>query len=187
MRGSMSHKYEEGFSYVEVVIAMLIFLIGIMAVMSGLAGAVVQSRGQEQQLLAKQLATSALESIMSVKETDPARLGWPAVGNVGTNPVNGVPRGVFVVGQQPIRRDAGPDKVIGTADDTGDTIPAMSREIVITDLCDPERPSPICNPPGLSAVRMRSVVVTVRYYVGSLQRQEQLATVLTDYAVVEEE
>lgn len=187
MRGYMSKKNEEGFSYVEVVIAMVIFMIGIMAVMSGLSGAVVQSRGQEQQLLSKQLATSALESIMSVKETDPARLGWPAVGNVGTNPINGVPRGIFLAGQQPIRRDAGPDKIIGTADDTGDTYPAMSRQIVITDLCDPDRPSPICNPPGLSAVRMRSVQVTVRYFVGSLQRQEQLTTVLTDYAVVEDE
>jgi type II secretory pathway pseudopilin PulG len=182
----MKHGSQEGFSYIEVIIAMVIFMVGILSVMTGLAGAVVQSRGQEQQLAAKQHAASALESIMSVKETDPSRLGWPAVGNVGTNPVGGTPRGIFVVGQQPIRLDAGPDKVIGTADDTGDTVQAMSRQIIITDLCDPDRPSPNCNPPGTSGVRMRSVQVIVRYFVGALQRQEQLTTVMTDYAVVED-
>ena len=123
---------------------------------------------------------------MSVKETDPARLGWNAVGNVGSNPVGGVPQGIFVTGWQPVEPNGGPDEVLGTADDTGTPYSALQRQIIITDQCDPDRPSYNCPTPGVSAVRIRSVQVNVRYFVGSLQREEQLTTVLTDYAVVEQ-
>lgn len=178
-------KAESGFSYVDVMIAIVIIMVGILALMSGMSGAVLQAKGQEQQMIAKQMAASTLESIMSVKETDPARLGWDAVGNVGSNVVGGVARGIFVVGLQPVFPSAGPDEILGTADDNGTPLQAMQRQIIITDQCDPERPSYNCPTPGLSAVRIRSVQVIVRYYVGSLARQEQLTTVLTDYAVVE--
>lgn len=181
----MKSKSESGFSYIDVMIALVILMVGILALLSGISGSILQSRGQEQQLLAKQIATSTMESIMSVKETDPARLGWPAVGNVGSNPdANGVNQGIFVTGFQPAEVDAGPDEVIGTADDNGTVVQGLQRRIVITDVCDPDRPSPIiCNPAGTSAVRIRSVAVTVTYNVGTLQRQEQLTTVLTNYAV----
>jgi len=178
----MNHQQQAGFSYVDVMIALIILMVGILALLSGISGAVLQTRGQEQQVLAKQYATSAMESIMSVKETDPARLGWDAIGNVGSNPVNGTPRGVFLTGFQQVMTDAGSDEVIGTADDTGAAVNGLQRQIIITDICDPERPSPICNPAGTMATRIRSVTITVTYNVGSLQRQEQLATVLTNYS-----
>ncbi len=179
----MKRKLEAGFSYIDVMIALVILMVGILALLSGISGSILQARGQEQQLLAKQYATSAMESIMSVKETDPARLGWNAIGNVGSNPnPTGTPQGIFVTGFQPVRLDAGPDEVIGTADDTGTVVQGLSRQIVITDICDPDRPSPIiCSPPGTLPVRMRSVTVTITYDVGALQRQETLVTVLTNY------
>jgi len=171
-----------GFSYIDVMIALVILMVGVLALLSGISGSILQSRGQEQQTLAKQLAASAMESIMSVKETDPARLGWSAVGNVGSNvDANGVSRGIFLTGVQPVYIDAGPDEVIGTADDTGTVVPQVTRQITITDICDPDRPSPICSPPGTASIRMRSIRVTVTYNVGAIQRQEQLVTVLTDY------
>ena len=179
----MRPKSEAGFSYIDVMIALVILMVGILALLSGISGSVIQTRGQEQQLLSKQYATSALESIMSVKETDPARLGWDAVGNVGSNIVNGTPKGVFVTGIQPVKTDAGPDEIIGTADDTGTTVQGLQRQIVITDICDPDRPSPVCSPPGTLATRIRSVVVTITYNIGGLQRQEKLETVLTNYDV----
>ena len=179
----MMNKSESGFSYIDVMIALVILLVGILALLSGLSGSILQARGQEQQLLAKQIATSTMESIMSVKETDPARLGWNAVGNVGSNlDANGNPQGIFVTGIQTVKTDAGPDEVIGTADDTGTVVPNVERRIVITDLCDPDRPSSICTPPGTFRIKFRSVDVTVTYNVGALQRQEKISTVLTDYA-----
>jgi Tfp pilus assembly protein PilV len=181
-----SNNTEAGFSYIDVMIAVVILMVGILALLSGMSGAVLQAKGRDQQMLAKQTAASTMESIMSVKETDPARLGWTAVGNVGSNPVNGVPQGIFVVGFQPVEADAGPDEVLGTADDTGAVATGLLREIVITDQCDPDRPSYNCPTPGLSAVRIRTVQVTVRYFIGSLARDERISTVLTDYAVVDE-
>jgi hypothetical protein len=126
---------------------------------------------------------------MSVKETDPNRLGWGAVGNVGTNPdpVTGLNQGVFVIGFQPVLTEAGPDEVIGTADDTGSEVAGVQRRIVITDLCDPDRPSPapLCDPgpAGPFPPRFRRIEVTIRYEALGIIRQEVLSTVLTDYSV----
>ena len=182
----MTPKSEEGFSYVEVMIAIVILTFGILELLSGVAGAVVLSRGQQQQVTAKHIATSAIESIMSVKETDPARMGWDAVGNVGSNiDDNGVPHGIFSTGYQDVRSDAGADEVIGTADDSGAIVSGYQREIVITDQCDPDRPSPNCPTPGTWKVKVRSVQVNVRYFVGVSQRTETLTTVLTDYSVAQ--
>ncbi len=186
----MTNKFEAGFTYIDVMIGIVILLVGILALLSAITGAVVQSRGQEQQMNAKQIAASTLESIMSVKETAvtsaaTVQLGWQSVGNVGTNPdpISGLPQGIFVTGLNPVYADFGDDQIIGTADDTGTAIPGFQRRIVITDLCDPDRPSaiPDCATQGTFPVRMRSIVVTVTYSVGTIQRQEQMTTVLTDY------
>lgn len=183
----MNKQSEAGFSYIDVMIAVVILLVGILALLSAITGAIIQAKGQEHQLSAKQTATSTIESIMSVKETDPTRLGWIAVGNVGSNPdENNDPRGIFLTGFQPVKPDAGPDQIIGTADDTGDDLAGFQRQIVITDECDPDRPSYNCQPAGTSPVRIRTIEVTVVYSVGTIQRQERVTTVLTDYAVQNE-
>jgi type II secretory pathway pseudopilin PulG len=179
----MKHNSSAGFSYIDVMIAIVILSVGILGLMSGLAGAVVQSKGQETQLLAKQVAASTMESIMSQKETDADELGWITVGNVGKNlDVNGVPRGIFVNGEKGVHENAGPDEVMGTADDSGALVPYITREIVITDICDPDRPSYNCPTPGPFEVRMRRVTITMRYYVGTMKREETLRTIVTDYA-----
>ena len=180
----MKRRSEAGFSYIDVMAGLVILMVGILALLSAISGSLLQAKGHEQQLLAKQIATSTMESIMSVKETDPTRLGWPAVGNVGTNPnALGVNQGIFVNGLQPVFLNAGPDEVIGTADDNGPQVLGLQRRIVITDVCDPARPSLNCTPAGTARVRIRSVAITIIYNVGALQRQEVLTTVLTDYAV----
>lgn len=181
----MRYKSDGGFSYIDVMIAIVILTVGILALLSAISGSVLLAKGQEKQLAAKQIATSTMESIMSVKETsDVSRLGWIAVGNVGSNPdAGGVPRGIFLVGAQPVKTDAGPDEVVGTADDTGTVMQDFQRQIVITDICDPDRPSSNCTPPGPLRVKIRSVRVSVMYFVGRIQRQEVLNTVLTDYSV----
>lgn len=185
----MKHRSDAGFSYIDVMIALVILMVGVLALLSGITASIVQTQSQEQQLLAKQIVTTTMESIMSVKETDPNRLGWAAVGNVGTNPhpITGVNQGVFVVGFQPVLTDAGADEVIGTADDTGTPVPGVQRQIVITDLCDPDRPSPapLCDPgpAGTFPPRFRRVEVTVTYQALGVIRQEVLRTVLTDYSV----
>ncbi len=178
----MKNKSEQGFTYIDVMIAIVILLVGILALLSAISGAVFQTVGQAAQLNAKQIATSTMESIMSVKETA-SFAQWSRVGNIGSNPVGGTPQGIFVNGFQPVLPNAGADQTIGTLDDTGAAIPGFQRQIVIADECDPTRPSPNCATPGGYAVRVRSVVVTVTYFVGTVQKQEQLRTILTDYYI----
>lgn len=179
----MKNNSENGFSYIDVMCAIVILVVGILALLSAITSAVVQSASQQQQLAARQIASSTIESIMSAKETSSGTLGWSRVGNVGSNPdVNGNMQGIFLTGNHQVRNDAGPDRIVGTADDTGGLVGGFQRQIVITDQCDPDRPSPNCPTPGTYAVRIRSIQVTISYFVGSIQRQEQLTTVLTDYA-----
>lgn len=186
----MKDKSESGFTYIDVMCAIVILLVGILALVSAITGAIVQSKGQELQMDAKQIAASTIESIMAVKETtakttDTIQLGWQNVGNVGSNPdAGGTPQGIFVNGLLPVLPDPGVDQIIGTADDSGTPVSGFQRQIVITDQCDTERPSPapVCATPGSFAVRIRLVAVTVTYFVGTIRRQEQMITVLTDYA-----
>jgi type II secretory pathway pseudopilin PulG len=182
----MRNKSAAGFSYIEVMIAIVILMVGLLALLSAISAAVVQARGQEQTLNARHIAATTMESIMSVKETDPERMGWDAVGNIGSNPdENDDPQGIFLVGMQPVLSDAGPDEVIGTADDTGTQVGGFRRQIVITDQCDPDRPSPGCNPPGDEPIKIRTVEITIEYYVGLALNRHVVSTVLTDYSVEE--
>ncbi|HXF42219.1 MAG TPA: prepilin-type N-terminal cleavage/methylation domain-containing protein [Pyrinomonadaceae bacterium] len=184
MKEDFRLREQAGFSYIEVMVAMVILMVGILGVMAAISGSVLMSRGQQQQLTARHIAATTMESIMSAKETDPSRLGWKSIGNVGSNPdENGVPQGVFVNGYVQVLSGAGPDEVLGTADDNGPAINGFSRKITITDICDPDRPSQNCPQPGNWAVRMRSVEVRVRYVVGNSTREEVLRTILTDYSV----
>lgn len=182
----MKERSVAGFSYIDVMIAIVILMVGILALLSAITTSVVQSRGQAEQLSAKQIATTTMESIMSVKETDAVRMGWPKVGNVGSNPdAGGVAQGIFLTGRNVVLTNPGPDEVVGTADDTGAMIPGFQREVVITDICDTERPSYNCPTPGTLPVKMRYVEVTITYFVGSIQNRERVKTILTDYSITD--
>lgn len=182
----MKDRSSAGFSYIDVMIAIVILMVGILALLSAITTSVIQSRGQAEQLAAKQVATTTIESIMSVKETDAIRMGWPKVGNIGSNLDGlGVPQGIFLTGQNGVLVNPGPDEVVGTLDDTGALMPGFQREIIITDICDPERPSYNCPTPGTLPVKMRYVEVTITYFVGPIRNRERVRTILTDYSVTE--
>lgn len=178
----MKSQKQEGFTYIDVMIGVVILLVGILAMLSAITASVIQAKGQEQQIAAKQVASSTMESILSVKETDAARLGWDKIGNVGTNPDgNGIPQGVFLTGIQTVKDSPGPDLIWGTNDDSGNILNGVNRQIVIKDECDPDRPSPNCTPPGTLAVKIRSIEVIVNYSVIGATRQEKITTILTSY------
>lgn len=181
----MKEKSEAGFSYIDVMIAVVILLVGILALLSAITGAVFMTRAQSQQMNAKQIATSTIESIMSVKETAREtdvnkRVGWTRIGNTDCSPTGGP--AIFATGFRQVTDSAGPDEVMGTCDDNGNDVAGFRRQIVIRDECDVERPSPNCVIPGTFDVRVRSIEITVTYFVGTIQRQEMITTVLTDYA-----
>jgi hypothetical protein len=139
----------------------------------------------ENQAVAKQLATSALESIFSAR--DIAKVGgiegWDSIGNVGSNVVNGTPKGVFMTGWRPVRAKSGADGVTGTVDDAcnapgicaGDAnnplLSKFERQITVTDISDS----------NFSSIKKRRITVAVRYKLQNIYLQESISSIIADY------
>lgn len=183
---------EKGFSYIDVMIAIVIMMVGVLAMVGALTANLMRSYEGERRIVAKQLALSTLESIISAKEIDRPGVidGWPSIRNVSATPTPGVPDGIFLNGWCPIREEMGFDGVAGTIDDacagtgscivsgrpsnTSPLIAGLERQITITDVPDPERPPP-------NAVSRRRIDVSVRFYVNKSARIETASTIVTNY------
>jgi type II secretory pathway pseudopilin PulG len=190
--------FEEGFSYIDVMVGMVILLIGITGLVSAITASVLRSHETKQHLVAKQIASSTLESIFSARDVGmPGGIdGWLKVGNVGANPdpTTGTPQGIFLTGFCPIRKDAGWDGVVGTVDDacpvggpcSEGVHPANAsavtegfyRMIEITDINDPDRPSP---PFGTNPFMIRRIDITIKYPGAGGIREEKVSTIITNY------
>jgi type II secretory pathway pseudopilin PulG len=188
---------EKGFSYIDVMIAIVILMVGILAMVGALSANLVRSMESEERVIAKQMALSTIESIISAKEIERPGVieGWQSLRNVlGTPPV-GEPNGIFVTGWQPVREEMGWDGVAGTIDDacpasgpcvvsgrpnnTSNVIKGFQREIVITDVDDPERPYPT------HPITRRRIDVNIKYFVNQAVRQESASTIIANYEVIE--
>lgn len=184
---------EKGFSYIEVMIALVILLVGVLQMASALSANLLRSYETEKRIIAKQVGLSTVESIISARDIarEDAVESWESIGNVGTNPVGGEMRGIFLNGWCPIREDLGWDGVAGTADDacppaaicdvsghppnTSAVVENYERRIVVTDIPDAERPTPP-NP-----ISRRRVDVRIRYFYNTLAREEVISTIITNY------
>ncbi len=186
-------KGQSGFSYVDVMIAIVIMLVGVLALVGALAANLVRSMEAEKRIAAKQLALSTIESINAAKEIQRTGVvdGWDSLRNTMTSVPVGETNGIFSTGYNPVRIDAGWDGVFGTIDDacagSGACIVSgrpnnasplamgFQREIVITDVADPERPSPP-NP-----ITRRRIDVNIKYFVNQATRFETISTIITNY------
>jgi type II secretory pathway pseudopilin PulG len=186
---------EKGFSYIDVMIAIVILMVGVLAMVGALAANLSRSFEAERRIVAKQMAMSTIESIIAAKEIRrPGILdGWEAIRNAPTVP-DGDPdtiEGIFLINWCPIREEMGYDGVAGTIDDAcGGTggcfvtdrppnnspiIAGYQRQIVITDVPDAERPTPP-NP-----ITRRRVDVTIRFFVNQSPRTETASTIVANY------
>ena len=179
---------EKGFTYIEVIVAILIMTIGVLSLLSAISYAVLREREAEQRNTARQLTNAAMESIFAVRDLQQLSLAnrvataianWDAVANVGATP-----QGIFLTGYNPIRQDSGFDGIEGTADDAcaagascvvGGNINASAvivgydRQIIITNILEPN--STVSN--------RRNVVINVRYTVGQSVRVETVSTIVS--------
>lgn len=185
MRIKTNSNDQAGFSYIDLLISMLIFMVGILGMTGALAANRMRSQIIEKQLVAKQLGLSSLESILAAKELKPNEeiSGWDTIGNVGSNPINEVNRGIFETGFRPIRQNNGTDGIVGTADDacenttvicgTNDSpvVVGYARKIEISDITSTD----------YTTIRQRNVIVTVRYQVNGRNMEEVIKTIVTDY------
>ena len=179
---------ESGFSYVDVMVAITILLVGLMALVSAITGGIAMTSRSHEALTAKQMASSTVESIYAARDlpTDVApprvALGWDSIGNVGNA---AIPGGIFLSGVQPIYGTPGIDGILGTTDDSrgpdgvagtaDDPVaePLFQREIRITDIVDPDRPT--------SPITLRQLDVIIYYTAGSSTRQETFTSYIANY------
>lgn len=166
-------KDERGFSYLDVMFAIMILLVGVMALAAAVTAAVVRTRDMEQRQKAKQYANSTLESIFSARDLE--NLGWNAIKNVNTC-TGGSTAGVFLCASGPLYPEPGPDQIIGTSDDTGTAVQGFTRRIVITDIDDADRPVASGFP-----IMFRRIDVTIGYLAAGFMRQEVTSTIMTKY------
>lgn len=183
----MNSRNESGFSMVDVMIAITILLVGVLALVGATTRAIVQTTQSQNALVAKQYASSTIEAIFSARDLD--TLGWDAVGNIGSAEV---PGGVFVTGEQDIWPTAGLDGIVGTYDDPagpngtagdgddGTVADGFRREITITNVPDPIRPDA-----ALSS--LRRIDVTISYLLNGRKLKEIFTTYVANYRADDEE
>lgn len=159
-----------GMSLVEVLIAMLVLTIGIVGLLGTLAYAMAATHSSGQDMIAKQLASEAMENIFTARNAD--QLVWLQIQNQGAGTT---PDGIFLTGLQPINQtptvgvnaglintpqylaagpkvltSPGPDGIMGTADDIQVPLSNFKRSISIVPM------------PGTSD-QLRSITITVQY------------------------
>jgi hypothetical protein len=88
-------------------IAVMILVVGLIAMLSLFARALITVTFSEDDMIAKQKAREALESIYTARNT--SQITFAMIGNVGGG-------GIFLSGPQPLRLP-GTDGLVGTADD----------------------------------------------------------------------
>jgi prepilin-type N-terminal cleavage/methylation domain-containing protein len=98
---------QRGFSMIEVMIAIAILSIGILTVVAAFASAVASTQFAQENVIARQKALEAMESIFTARNTQ--QITFAAIANIP----NG---GLFVSGAAPLW-NAGNDGLVNTADD----------------------------------------------------------------------
>ena len=156
-------KQQQGFTLMEVLVSMFVLTIGLVSMLGVFATAMASTQSAQQDMIAKQMAQQAMETIFTARET--ANLTWDQIQNVGGA---GSP-GIFRTGLQSIKQPGtdgiygsindgssspqtmtlpGPDGIVGTGDD------------IIVGLSNYQRSITILN---TASADLRSIAITVQY------------------------
>src|SRR5712692_12062864 len=100
---------QRGFSLLETLIAIVVLMIGLLAVLATFALAIGNTQSVQYDSIARQKAAEAVESIYTARQT--SQITFDKIQNIGAG------AGIFVVGFTPMT-DAGPDGLDNTGDDT---------------------------------------------------------------------
>jgi prepilin-type N-terminal cleavage/methylation domain-containing protein len=111
---SLPRNADEGFTLIEVMIAIVVMAVGLLAVIASFATAISATQSAEEDLIARQKVLEAMESIYTARNAQ--QIPFAAVANVSAG-------GIFVDGPQALKC-AGPDGLVGTADDVNCTTQA---------------------------------------------------------------
>ena len=157
---------ENGFSLLEVVISMAVLTVGLVSLLGVFGLAMASTQTSQQDMIAKQLANEALESIVTARNT--SQVTWAQVQNVanggifldgttsiylpGADGIVGTADDA-VAGQQTLT-EPGPDGIFGTADDVQIPLTGYQRTILISQVLDSS---------GNVVPTLRGVNITMQY------------------------
>ena len=154
---------QQGFTLLEVLISMFVLTVGLVSMLGVFATAMAATQSAQQDMIAKQLAQQAMETIYTARET--ANITWDEIQNVGGV---GSP-GIFRTGLQPIKQ-VGTDGIIDTMNDGSSapqtmTLPGPDGIVgtpddVIMGLNNYQRSIAIANTPSGD---LRSIIITIQY------------------------
>ncbi len=167
---------EQGFSLIEVVVSMAVLTVGMVSLLGVFGLAMASTQTSQNDMIAKQLANEAYESIITARNT--SQTGWDQINNVGSTncPIAGSGTcGIFLTGLRPIY-NAGADGIFGTADDAAageQTLQDPGADGVFQTVDDTFIPltgyqrqiliSPVYDADGNLVSTLRSISVTVQY------------------------
>ena len=109
-----AHGAEDGFTLIEVMIAIVVMSVGLLAVIASFATAISATQSAEEDLIARQKVLEAMESIYTARNAQ--QIPFASVANVASG-------GIFLDGPQPLKC-AGNDGLVGTGDDVNCTTQA---------------------------------------------------------------
>lgn len=159
---------------------MAILTIGLVNLLAVFGIAMAATQNAQQDMIAKQLANQAMESIFTARDT--SQITWLMIQNVGSGTV---PDGIFVTGSQPINQ-AGPDGIYGTADDAGagpQTLQLPGPDGIVGTADDPPplgltdfSRSILIQPVvsgGVTLSNLRQITITIQYVTPQFHTQKQ--------------
>jgi prepilin-type N-terminal cleavage/methylation domain-containing protein len=182
------YRAQRGFTLIETMIAIVIMSVGILTVVAAFATAIATTQDAQQELIARQKALEAMESIFTARNTQ--QITFAQLANIGgggiftggpaplwdpgpdglVNTADDVPyaaNGVCPAGPECITLP-GPDGILGTADDVPMSLGNFTRQIQIT---------PVLEADGVTVdPNLKQITVTVSYTTGT-------ATVAHTYSV----
>jgi prepilin-type N-terminal cleavage/methylation domain-containing protein len=174
MRKQSKRTGQGGFTLVETMIAITIMSIGILTLIAAFGAAVNATKYAQEDLIARQKALEAMESIYTARNTQQITFGQ--IANIASGGIftNG-PTPLLAAGPDGLVNTAddvnfpasgpcpagpecvvlpGPDGVLGTADDVAMSLSNYTRQITIT---------PALNPDGTVNPNLKQITVTVTY------------------------
>jgi len=176
-------KRQKGFTLLETMIAMAVLSFGILSLVAVFTQGLQTSSGNQIQFIAQAKAQEAMETIFTARDTH--ILSWAQINNTSKG-------GVFLDGPQPLLA-AGPDGLVGTADDDANnpnTIivgPPGTDDIMTTSgdktiNLNPWMTRTIAFIPVTGTPNLNQVTVTVIYTFQGKQSQFQLICYISNYA-----
>jgi len=114
MRAQATQKSEQGFTLIETMIAMVVMTVGMLAIIAVFGTAIANTQSAQEDLIARQKTLEAMESIYTARNSQ--QIPFSAIANTSSG-------GSFSTGPQSLLC-AGPDGLVGTADDVACTTTA---------------------------------------------------------------